>query len=211
MKKDILTFLENCPNIIKDSFLKKYFEPGDKILSQNEASHYVYILRKGRAKVYFSSPIGVIFLEYIYNDGELFGEVEVLNNKPILSSVEAISFCEVIQISKENFINWLKFDGDFSLFINKQLADKLYMICIHSETNIIYPLKYRLLFFLQNHISNNYQKGVPKDILVEGLGSNTRSINRIIKELVDEGIIIYDKGIIKIASCDKLKEELKNF
>ena len=42
------------------------------------------------------------------------------------------------------------------------------------------------------------------DILVEGLGSNIRSINRIIKELENENIIEYNKGFVKVKDINKL-------
>lgn len=47
---------------------------------------------------------------------------------------------------------------------------------------------------------------VHKDILVEGVGSNIRSVNRIIKELVDEDIIEYNKGSIKVKDINKLAD-----
>ena len=39
---------------------------------------------------------------------------------------------------------------------------------------------------------------------MEGLGSNIRSINRIIKELENENIIEYNKGFVKVKDINKL-------
>ena len=45
---------------------------------------------------------------------------------------------------------------------------------------------------------------VHKDILVEGVGSNIRSVNRIIKELANENIVEYNKGFIKVNDINNL-------
>ncbi len=45
---------------------------------------------------------------------------------------------------------------------------------------------------------------VHKDILVEGVGSNIRSINQIIRELANENLIEYNKGFVKVNNINKL-------
>ena len=40
-------FLDTCPNYIKNNFINITFNTFDKILIQNEAARYVYIIRKG--------------------------------------------------------------------------------------------------------------------------------------------------------------------
>ena len=67
-------------------------------------------------------------------------------------------------------------------------------------------LKSRLIFFLWNFLDEHNLDTVHKDILVEGVGSNIRSVNRIIKELVNEDLIEYNKGFIKVKNMDKLMD-----
>lgn len=68
----------------------------------------------------------------------------------------------------------------------------------------MYNLKDRVLFFLWKFLNEHNLNSVHKDILVEGLGSNIRSINRIIKELENENIIEYNKGFVKVKDINKL-------
>ena len=75
---------------------------------------------------------------------------------------------------------------------------------INSKANIAYSLKYRLLFFLWKFLDEHNLDTVHKDILVEGVGSNIRSVNRIIKELVDENFVEYNKGFVKVVDMNKL-------
>ena len=164
----------------------------------------MYIIRKGKVKVYSLTHTGVKYLERIYCENDLFGELEVFADKPILNYVEAIEPCEAIKISKESFLEWIKSDSEFSLYVHVQLSKKMYHTSINSKANIAYSLKYRLLFFLWKFLDEHNLDTVHKDILVEGVGSNIRSVNRIIKELVDENFVEYNKGFVKVVDMNKL-------
>ena len=201
-------YLDTCPDFIKDKFININFKTFDKILKQNEDHSFVYIIKKGKVKVYSLTPTQLKYLERIYCEYELFGELEVFIDKPILNFVEAVEPCEVIKIPKDTFLEWIKYDSDFSLFIHVQMAEKMYHTSISSKANIAYTLKSRIIFFLWSFLDEHNLDSVHKDILVEGVGSNIRSVNRIIKELVDESLIEYNKGFIKVKDMDKLVDEI---
>ena len=80
----------------------------------------------------------------------------------------------------------------------------MYHTSINSKANVAYNLKDRVLFFLWKFLNEHNLNTVHKDILVEGVGSNIRSINRIIKELVDENFVEYNKGFVKVVDMNKL-------
>ncbi|MBM6860578.1 Crp/Fnr family transcriptional regulator [Clostridium saudiense] len=202
--KSLSYLLETCPSHIKQDFLNITFNSFDKILFQNETANSVYIIKKGKVKVYSLTPTGVKYLERIYCEYEIFGELEIFINKPILNYVEALEPCEVIKIPKESFLDWIKYDSDFSLYIHIQLSHKLYTTSVNSKANIVYPLKYRLVFFLWRFLEEHDLDTIHKDLLVEGVGSNIRSVNRIIKELSNDNIIDYNKGFIKVKDMNKL-------
>ena len=202
--KSLSYLLETSPSHIKQDFLNITFNSFDKILFQNETANSVYIIKKGKVKVYSLTPTGVKYLERIYCEYEIFGELEIFINKPILNYVEALEPCEVIKIPKESFLDWIKYDSDFSLYIHIQLSHKLYTTSVNSKANIVYPLKYRLVFFLWRFLEEHDLDTIHKDLLVEGVGSNIRSVNRIIKELSNDNIIDYNKGFIKVKDMNKL-------
>ena len=197
-------YLDTCPDFIKNSFSNINFNTFDKILIQNEKSDFVYIIKTGKVKVYSLTPTGVKYLERIYCNYEIFGELEAFIDKPILNFVEAIEPCQAIKIPTSHFLKWIKSDSDFSFFIHIQVSEKMYYTSINSRANVTYPLKSRLIFFLWNFLDEHNIDTVHKDILVEGVGSNIRSVNRIIKELVNEKLIEYNKGFIKVNEMDKL-------
>ncbi|MFR4366648.1 MAG: Crp/Fnr family transcriptional regulator [Intestinibacter bartlettii] len=199
-------YLDTCPDFVKNNFSFEKFNTFDKILVQNEKSDFVYIIIKGKVKVYSLTPTGVKYLERIYCEYEIFGELEAFIDKPILNYVEAIESCNAIKIPKDLFLKWIEIDREFSLYISIQISEKMYYTSINSRANVTYPLKSRLIFFLWNFLDEHNLDTVHKDILVEGVGSNIRSVNRIIKELVNEDLIEYNKGFIKVKNMDKLMD-----
>lgn len=201
-------YLDTCPEFIKKKFIYTEFNTLDKILRQNDKPSFVYIIKKGKVKVYSLAPTQVKYLERIYCEYNLFGELELFVNKPILNFVEAMEHCEVIKIPKDAFFDWIKYDSDFSLYIHIALSTKMYHTAVNSKANVAYPLKVRIIFFLWNFLNEHKINSLHKDILVEGVGSNIRSINRIIKELVNEDLIEYNKGFIKVKNMDKLVDEI---
>lgn len=201
---NLFYFLDTCPDYIKNKFIDIKFNTLDKILMQNENCDCVYIIKKGKVKVYSITPTGVRYLERTHCESGIFGELEVFSNMPVLDYVEALEPCEAVKISKELFFEWLKYDSDFSLYVHIQLSKKMYHASINTKTNVTYNLKYRLLFFLWNFFNEHNLNTVHKDTLVEGVGSNIRSVNRILKELIDENLVEYEKGFVKVKDKNKL-------
>ena len=204
-------YLDTCPDFIKNTFLTVKFNTFDKILKQNDKPSFVYIIKKGKVKVYSLTPTQLKYLERIYCEYELFGELEVFADKPILNYVEALEPCEVIKIPKDSFLEWIKHDSEFSLYVHVLLSKKMYHTSINNKANVAYPLKSRIIFFLCCFLDEHNLDSVHKDILVEGVGSNIRSVNRIIKDLVSENLIDYNKGFIKVKDMDKLVDEISLF
>ena len=210
MSKTMHQFLTTCPIAIQATFREMTFQPGELLLTQGDPADCVYLLLEGEAGVYHLTLNGIQVLESIYGTAELFGELEVLNARPIICHVRARTVCRVIRIEAASFIRWLQADPDFALFICRQLADKLYHASLASVTNIAYPLKYRVLYFLWT-ASQRGSSSIRKEDVIAGLGSNERSINRVVRELIDAGLIEADRGAIRIRSQSDIVHEMSRF
>ena len=207
---EVLVFIRNCPKDLSKYFKTKTFKYGQKLLTQGEIATHIYILIDGTVKTYYSDYMGLKYLEDIDTSETVFGELEALVNKEIVTSVEAISDCKTIEIPIDIFIKWMELDNKFSLYISRLIAQRNYDSCLRERTNAIYPLRYRIIYFIYNTLYKN-NLVITKDLIVEGVGSNIRSINRILKQLIDENIIKYKSGTICIESIDKLKKELDDY
>jgi CRP-like cAMP-binding protein len=180
------------------------------ILCQGSSPQYGYILVEGEAGVYQLAMNGIEYLAYEYGDNELFGEVEILNGRSIVSNIRANGLCRVIRIAKDDFMRWIEADPAFQLYVCRQLAEKLYNASIISVTHIAYPLKYRVLYYLWDACQHG-NKYIKKSDIISRLGSSERSINRIIKELANSIMLETGRGVVKVNSMESIIEEMKRY
>lgn len=111
---------------------------------------------------------------------------------------------EMYIIKREEFLSWMQRDFNISLYITKQLAQKVYDTGLKMQSSINYPLKYQVLFYIWKHIRQYSSRTIPKLLIVEELGSNIRSINRILKQLSEQDVIVNLNGEIEVPDSNKV-------
>ncbi len=78
------------------------FQPGDVVVSEQEAGQSLFIVTVGRVKVYVRNPSGRNVLVKILEEGDFFGEISGLSGRPRSASVTAASDpCELLELDKK--------------------------------------------------------------------------------------------------------------
>lgn len=95
-----------------------------------------------------------------------------------------------------------------SLSINKLFANRMYESWSREMKNVTLPLKYKVVYFILKIENKNLSIQITKKLIVEGVGSNIRSINRVIKELSSLNLINCSGGTITVPSISALKRYL---
>lgn len=174
------------------------FQKGEVILNVEDRIDEVFILKNGRLKTYSLSENGNKHLIKIYENGELLGDVEIFTDSSVICYLEGMDDGEIYVIKREHFLQWMEQDFNVSLYIVRQLAQKLINTGMKMQSAVSYPLKYQVLLYIFKYISQYKTNCIPKLLIVEELGSNIRSINRILKQLAEEGVIINQSGKIQV-------------
>ena len=174
------------------------FKQGEVILNVEDRIDEVFILKSGRLKTYSLSENGNKHLIKIYENGELLGDVEIFTDSSVICYLEGMDDGEIYVIKREHFLQWMEQDFNVSLYIVRQLAQKLINTGMKMQSAVSYPLKYQVLLYIFKYISQYKNNCIPKLLIVEELGSNIRSINRILKQLAEEGVIINRSGKIQV-------------
>src|ERR687895_2987667 len=68
-----------------------HFEPGELILSQGEPSKYLYVLVKGKIKIYTTSAEGKTLILSFKSPIEVIGDIEYVQEIDTINTVEAVS------------------------------------------------------------------------------------------------------------------------
>ena len=157
-------FLDITENFIKETNaeIKKY-EKNSLIINEGSTSLYFYYLLEGELSVYNLTPEGKEFLQHKVKENNFFGEPAVLLEKPFPGTVEVTSeFAKILRIKRENFLQYLKNNPDWSLEFTKSIAEKS-IIKSNSLKNIVFlNPEDRIIKQL-----NDYKEGKDEKIIIE--------------------------------------------
>ncbi|MBP0904074.1 Crp/Fnr family transcriptional regulator [Mariniflexile gromovii] len=161
-------------------FLKEEIEKGQKIIEQNRNSAFGYIIKKGIAKCFLTDEGGNDFIQEFFGEGELFGEVEIINNTNSFCTIQAISEMTVYKVSKTNFQYLLENDKKFNTLIMRSFAKKIQYKAVRHSHNQLHSIKSNLNRLEQSTLG--FMEIISKTDIASYLGISIRSLNRILKE-----------------------------
>lgn len=208
----IYSILKDCPYRILKKWSVKSYRKGELIIRQGEIFKYFYIIVQGQADIYMMSESGKKYTQVIYQDGDFIGEIEIFDWSPSLCSVEALTELTVIRILVDDFLDWLKNDIHMSNYFNRNLTRYLYNLSKKAGMDNLYTLKYRLSHVLLNNMTSYQDNGsflvnMNKNQICNHLAVTTRSINRILQEWKEGGVVKIESDSIIILNKEQLLQE----
>ena len=189
------------------------FEPGDTILERGQHDKSVYFIISGCAHVLNYSSSGRAVTYASAAEGEMFGEMAAIDNQPRSAWVCAITFCKLIRISEEIFMNFVRDNPNFAMSVLRKLSSNLreldkrlinilslgaeQRLCIEiismAEPDPEVPGRYRVLDMPTHSIFANL------------IGSSRETVSQILSRLKTECLItLSDKGL-EISDRKKLE------
>ncbi|MGF6952263.1 CRP-like cAMP-binding protein [Neobacillus sp. B4I6] len=188
------------------------FEQGELICSQGEASQYLYVLVKGKVKIYTSSPEGNTLILSFKKPLEVIGDIEYVRGIEIINTVEAVSPVWMIGIHHR----WLKKYGSDHAPLLQFLLDiitrKFHLKNNSMSFNIMYPVEVRLASYLlsvsfdESDSLNKNQLSISIKDAANLIGTSYRHLNRVITQLCAEGLIERNRGSILVKDRNGLRE-----
>lgn len=177
------------------------------IYSEGSHPHGLYIIRKGRAKVYIINSDGVEQIIYFLGKDEVFGYRPIVCDEPSPVFVEAIDDCRLdciprayfAQFLRESpelnavFLNYLGYE--FSVFVNK--------ISVFAQKPVSQRVALALLA-LKEKFHETASLVFTRDDLARYVGTATETLIRQLKILKDEGAIMIRGRKIILNDTDHL-------
>jgi len=181
------------------------FDQGELICSQGEPSQYLYVLVKGKIKIYTTSAEGKMLILSFKTPLEAIGDIEYVRGTDTLNTVEAVSSVYMIGVH----YRWLKkYARDYSpllQFLLQIISQKFFIKSNSLSFNLMYPVEVRLASYI---LSVSFDE---TDSLFTGqlgtaslrdaanlIGTSYRHLNRVIKQLCTEGLIERNKELILV-------------
>jgi len=91
----------------KPKFGPVVYKAGEVIIRQGEQSNHFFIIPEGLAEVYKTLPDGRRVHIARLPDGNYFGEIGLMEDRPRMAGVPALSDVRVVVFDRETFTSWL--------------------------------------------------------------------------------------------------------
>ncbi|KIL40911.1 Crp/Fnr family transcriptional regulator [Gordoniibacillus kamchatkensis] len=189
------------------------FDQGELICSQGEPAQHLYVLVKGKIKIYTTSAEGKTLILSFKTPLDLIGDVEYVRGIDIINTVEAVSPVTMIAVH----YRWLKKYGtDYApllQFLLEMITRKFHIKSNSLSFNLLHPVEVRLASYLLSvsfDESDSLFKGQLRTADLKDvanlIGTSYRHLNRVIRQLCGKGLIERKKGVILVNDRGKLSE-----
>ncbi|NLW48254.1 MAG: Crp/Fnr family transcriptional regulator [Firmicutes bacterium] len=216
---ELYRVFRGCPYEILNHWEIKEYQADTIICRQGEVIDCLYIIISGYVDVYYMAENGKKYSQIIIKRGELIGEFEIFDQKPLICSVEALTDIKTLQLKQTHFFKWLELDNNISSYLVKYLCNQFYLFSEKAGNDALYSLKARLCSYLlsQSHLVNKntgyIELKLDKEKLSEKFAVTIRSVNRILQSLKSQNIIDIKTNsiIIKDFKLLTLEEEASRY
>lgn len=207
--KIIFQLLRQCPYEILRNFQVKEYKDSQFVLNQGEIYDTFYIVVSGYMDIYVESEHGKKYLLCTYTKGDYIGELEIFQQAGYISRVEARGDVTVLELDRSYFVQWIRMDNNFNEYMIRTLCGNTYRMCAEMGHNTLYTLKQRICQYLISNMGADGRQRfvVSSEILSQKMAVTQRSINRVLKQLKELGIIEMNRGNIMIRDYKGLIRE----
>jgi CRP-like cAMP-binding protein len=210
---ELYRIFRGCPYEILNHWETKEYRAGTVICRQGEIIDRLYIIVKGYADIYYLAENGKKYSLITLKNGDVIGEIEILDRKPYGANMEAYSNLTTLEISRNYFMKWMDMDRVVNFNINRVLSERFYHLVLKAGKDTLHTLKYRLCAYLVSRgkqiskDTKNIEIKINKEKLSEEFAVTSRSINRVLQELQKRNILEMKINSIIVRDLDALAEE----
>ncbi|MGF7048270.1 CRP-like cAMP-binding protein [Paenibacillus sp. DS2015] len=187
------------------------FEQGELICSQGDPALVLYVLVKGKVKIYTTSVEGKTLILSFKTPLEAIGDIEYVQGINIVNTVEAVSSVCMIGVHHR----WLKkYGSDYSpllQFLLNIITRKFRIKNNSLSFNLMHPVEVRLASYLlsvsfdeSDALFKGQQSAVSIRDAANFIGTSYRHLNRVIGQFCTEGLIERNKGFILVKDRERL-------
>ncbi|MFN9801778.1 MAG: response regulator, partial [Bacteroidota bacterium] len=188
----------------------------DVIYSEGDSPVGLYLLTRGKAKVFKSHELGKDLILRMLHEGDFFGYHAMLEGGPHRETAEALEDGEVVIFPKEDFFTLLEQSPvvmkQVIKFLSGSIADeqeRLLLLAYSSVRKRTAEALLRLQMRYHNGSSEPFSMAIAREDLANMVGTATESLIRTLSDFREEGLVAVQGSTITLLDAQKL-ERMKN-
>jgi CRP/FNR family transcriptional regulator, cyclic AMP receptor protein len=192
---------------------RRRFRRGEVIFHQGDPGDSLHVVASGAVKIVLPSPDGEEAIIATLRPGDFFGELALLDGAPRSATATALEQSEMLVLPRAIFMELLDSVPGLRDALLTSLARELRRLTGHVEELHFLDLAGRLamrLTRLANEAEPDAAGAVRLDWpytqsdLAAMIGGTRQSVNRLLSELVDEGLISIEPDVLVIVDVNRL-------
>jgi CRP/FNR family transcriptional regulator, polysaccharide utilization system transcription regulator len=194
----------------------KQIHKRDIIYSEGDSPAGLYLLTKGKVKVYKSHELGKDLITRMLHEGDFFGFLALLEGGMHAETAEALEDSEVVIFPKEDFFTLLDHSPQVMQQIIRLLSgniadeqERLLLLAYSSVRKRTAEALLRLRTRYHDGSDKPFSMAIAREDLANMVGTATESLIRTLSDFRDEGLVGVQGSTITLLDLHKL-ERMKN-
>jgi CRP/FNR family transcriptional regulator, polysaccharide utilization system transcription regulator len=204
--------IDDIKSIAEKQSHKKY-KKKDIIFNEGDSPNGLYLLTKGKVKLYKSHELGKDLIIKLLQPDEFFGYMALIENLPYTMSAEALEDCELTIFSKEDFFLLLSHPQVMYEFLHilsnniteeqEKLISLAYSSVRKRTANALLEIRSR---YHDMKSDKPFSMAVTRDDLATMVGTATESLIRTLSDFRSEGLVEINGSTITVMQVEKLEK-----
>ena len=200
--------------ILAHATVARYAE-GNQIFAKGDPGNSMMAVLKGRVMISTPSLDGRQVVLTVFRDGDVFGEIALLDGKERTADATAMTECELLVVPRRSLLSLLERRPDLCVSLMVVLCERLRRTNEQVEDLAFLDLEARIakvLIRLSEEIGDEASVAKPVAVKIsqralgELVGGSRESVNKHLQDWKRSGIIAIEKGAIMIHDPDALAD-----
>jgi CRP/FNR family transcriptional regulator, cyclic AMP receptor protein len=188
------------------------FKRKQVIYYEGNRPQYLFYVQKGKVKSYKRNDEGKELVTSLFNEGDFFGYIALMEGGSYRDTTEAIDECEIAFIAKDEFEELMNKNRDiankFIKLLAKNVSDKEEQLLSIAYNSLRKKVADALLLMHEKLQKDDHEKAVlniGRENMAAIAGTATESLIRTLSDFKNEKLIDIKDGSVIILNKDKLK------
>lgn len=208
----MISVSEKVISILKEAGHIQTFNESSIIYLQGDNSAKIYLITKGRVRMYFIGDDGKELTFQIIGEGQLFGESSFLSHASRQTTICAVTDVSLVAISVQDLLPYMQQSEELSVTVLQLLSDNYRFLCNQVKRLSVYNSYQRIASYLVEQMINpSMNVGISDSILPythEELGVclnlNRVTVTRVLKDFKEQGFVELGRKKIKVIDIEGL-------
>ena len=185
---------------------------GTVIFAEGDPATGLVAVLAGAVKINVRSTDGREIVLNILHEGDIFGEIGLLDGHPRSADASTITDCELMEIERRDFIPFLRSQPDVAMQIIQILCSRLRRTTDQVQDLTFLNLPTRLAKALlrlsadAERLDSAPKVAITQREISQMIGTSRESTNKQLRSWAKHGFIRLERGAVTVLRCDKLAE-----